>query len=134
MRPMTKVGMLAAAAMLIAACSSDPEPAATTAALTAPADLSTPIAAESGSPAASAGPSLDRLSSRMDQAEARIAGLEARLGEVEPSDLQSRLSEAEDQIRLLSEAVEELQAPTNLMGPTASPEESAEPAASQPAG
>ena len=110
MRQMGKLTAVAAAAMLaVSACGDENESAAT---------------AVPPEPAAPDDSAITELDARVGQLEARLDELDGRLGDVEPGALQSRLSEAEGQIQLLSEAVEGLQAPMNLGGstPTASDE------------
>jgi archaellum component FlaC len=56
----------------------------------------------------------DDAAARLGDVEDRLGGVEDRLGDVDPADLRSRVSELEEEIRLVSVAVEELLAPTNL--------------------
>ena len=56
----------------------------------------------------------DDTAARLGDADARLGDIEARLGDVDPVELRSRVSELEEEIRLVSVAVEELLAPTNL--------------------
>jgi hypothetical protein len=124
MSPTIRIAALAIAATLAVAACDDGDGAAVTPA----SDLVTPASDLTPSADASA---LAELSARVDEletklgddaqarlgdAEARLDDAESRLGDVDPIDLQSRLSELEDEIRLLSVAVEQLQAPTNLGG------------------
>jgi hypothetical protein len=56
----------------------------------------------------------DDAAARLGDVEDRLGDVEDRLGDVDPADLRSRVSELEEEIRLVSVAVEELLAPTNL--------------------
>jgi hypothetical protein len=56
----------------------------------------------------------DDAAARLGDVEDRLGGVEDRLGDVDPADLRSRVSELEEEIRLVSVAVEELLAPKNL--------------------
>ncbi|HSM33505.1 MAG TPA: hypothetical protein VK987_05410 [Anaerolineae bacterium] len=57
---------------------------------------------------------LGDAAARLGDVEDRLGDVEDRLGDVDPADLRSRVSELEEEIRLVSVAVEELLAPTNL--------------------
>jgi hypothetical protein len=56
----------------------------------------------------------DDAAARLGDVEDRLGDVEDRLRDVDPADLRSRVSELEEEIRLVSVAVEELLAPTNL--------------------
>jgi hypothetical protein len=116
MSPMIRIAALAIAATLAVAACDGGDGAAVT-----------PLA----DPTPSADSGMAELIARLDELEAQLGGdaearpgdvearlgdVEARLGDVDPIDLRSRMSELEEEIRLLSAAVEQLQAPTNLGG------------------
>lgn len=116
MTHMGKLAAVAVAAMLaVAACGDENEPTATAA---------PPEPAADDSAIAELDARVEQLQTRIDELDGRLDELDDRLADVEPTALQSRLSEVEVQIQLLSEAVEELQAPMNLgvSDPIASPE------------
>ena len=123
MRPIIKIAALAVvAALALAACNGGDDTAGT------PVPGSSLSAEASGMAELSA--RLDQLElqlgddveagvgddtgTRLDDVGTRLDDLEARLDGVDPADLQARISELEEQIKLVSLAVEELGAPTNL--------------------
>ncbi len=59
---------------------------------------------------------------RLDQVEAQLLAIEARLGDVDPADLESRMTQAETEIQRLTTAIEAFQSPVDLGGATAPPD------------
>lgn len=136
MSPINRIAALAIAATLgLAACDGGDEAAATpvsdltpSAEASALADLSARVdqlEAQLGDDpevrlAEDVEARLADVEAPLADAEARLGEVEARLGDVDPINLRSRLSELEEEVQLLSQGFEEIQAPTNLGG--ASPE------------